>query len=197
MKLLVWLLPCVLSAQITASLSIVHRDGTKRLFDKRLARIASVWVVALENDSADTVALSEAALLRKVPELQPIDAVTMALYIDEGARNSGWAVAGRLTQDALQLSTVLAASEVIKVSQPILAGLTTAAAFGPYLISRLHGKEPPLLRNFQRLAWTDVIKLSPGQSATAHIFTAVWKDDSPSMTVTIDTSKLPTVKFAQ
>lgn len=187
----------LLPAQVTANLTIVRRDGVRRLFDRRVAKVASVWVVALENQGNDTVGVSESAILRKVPHLQPIDAPTMLLWIEDGARNSGWSIAGRLAQDGVQISTLLSASGQIKVSQPILAGLTAATAFGPYLIARFQGKAPPLAQNFRRLAWSDIVKLGPGQSATTHIFTATWPDDSKAVSVTIDTSRLPPVKLAQ
>jgi hypothetical protein len=171
MKLWIALLPGILSAQVDVVVSPVPQIIAKRLLG-RASKATMIWTVNMTNTAPRAISITQSAILRRIPQLQPFDHETMALLVEEGARNSIWARLGRGAGDVGKVGAFLAASKQIKWGDGFLAGLTAGLVFIPYLVERLQEGAVPGGANFERLAWAGAMNLGPGESATAHVFTA-------------------------
>lgn len=181
--------------EITATLSIVKSVDTRAQIGKRLAKRVSEWTVSLEAPEATQV--SESAVLRRIPQLNPLDH-TSVLQIALGTeRRSLPRQAANATEDLAKLGSYLMASRSIAVPAIALTALTGYVALAPDLIARIRGQATPVADNLAALVWAAPATLGPGQAVTAHVFTAPWPDNSPSFTITIPIAPLPAVKVAQ
>jgi hypothetical protein len=186
----------LLLLQVQVSVSPIPQAAAGRLLSKRVAKAAMPWTVSLENQSDGPVSVSEPAILRRIPQLAPIDHQSMSLLIAEASINSPWARAGRVGEDVTRLAAFLAASKNIRIGDPALTGITAFLALSPYLVQRLRGADRPVQQNFEALAWTQPVTLQPGESATERVFTATWGQPQ-SVSFTIDTSRLKAAKVIQ
>ena len=187
----------LLLAQIQVSLSPVPQAVPARLLSPRVAKIAAKWTVALENDSDGPVSVSESAIIRRIPQLNPFDHQSMALLIAEAAKNSGWARAGRISLDLTSFASFVGTAKPgLNWGQPALFGLSAVPVVSSYVITRLKGVDPPVVANFEALAWTAPITLQPGESATASVFTAAPGNPAP-VSFTIDTGNLKAAKMVK
>jgi hypothetical protein len=182
-------------SQVVVSLSPLPAKATKRILGRRAATVAMAWVGSVENNSAETIMVTEAAIIRRIPQLGPYDRATLGLVLAEAVKRSPWQIAGRLFQD---LSLALAfgqASGLLrwgKVSAAIIAGLNSN---GPYIVGRLDGADIPTQANFSALA-LDTVTLEPGRGAVIHVFTAP-QDKPMPISFVIDTAALARVKVAR
>lgn len=198
MRLALFLLPLALSAQqLTITVSPMSPAAAKHLLNSRIAKLVTPCLVAVNNQTDAAVSVSEAAVLRLLAPVGPFDHASMSLLIDEAARNSGWARAGRSGKDVITAASFLAASKNVKWGPPIPLILTGVLTLTPAAIDRLKGAEAPIRQNFESLSWSSPITLQPGDSGTGHVFTAPWPANSPALTFDVDTSKIRAVKVLQ
>lgn len=187
-RILVLTLPLALSAQVQVSATPMPRAASQRLLGKRVAKIVMLWTVGVENVGTEPVSVAPSAVLRRVVNLQPYDHATVALLIEEGSRNSGWARAGRSVEDGAKVGAFLAASKQIRWGPDALTGWTAFLVFAPYVLQRFHGAAVPAGANFERLTWITPLQLGPGESGNTHIFTAFWSEPT-TIEFVIETGK--------
>jgi hypothetical protein len=152
-------------------------------------------VVAMQNDGTEPVAVSESAVIRQIPQLQPFDSPAVLLQIQEAQTNDPWARAGRIGQDALVLAAYAAGRAWLRGSWP--EALATTLAVGPYIVGRISGQQRPVLQNFLVLAWTGPVELTPGESVTKHIFCQRWPDASVDLKFTIPATAARSMRLVQ
>ena len=189
------LLSGTLCAQIGVSVSVISHRATEQILNRRAARILSILVVAMQNDGTEPIAVSESAVIRQIPQLQPFDSPAVLLQIQEAQTNDPWARASRLGQDALILAAYAAGRAWLRGSWP--EALATALAVGPYIVGRISGQQRPVLQNFLTLAWGEPVKLEPGDSATKHIFCQRWSDASVDLKFTIPVTAARSMRLVQ
>lgn len=182
-------LPLALSAQIQVAVTPMPRAASERLLGKRVANTVMLWAVTAENVGAEPVSIAPSAILRRVAQLRPYDHETVALLIEEGSRNSGWARAGRGVEDGAKVGAFLAASKQIRWGPDVLTGWTAFLVFAPYVIQRFQGAAVPAGANFERLAWVTPLQLGPWESGSSHIFTQAWSAESQPIEFVIDTGR--------
>lgn len=183
--------------QVQVTVSPIAKPAAQRMLSKRVAKVAMPWTVALENTGAETVAISESAILRRIAHLSPLDHQTMSLLIAEGDRNNPWARVGRAAEDVTKLGAFLAASKNVRWGDSVLTGLTGALALSPYVLQRIRGAATPVQQNFESLAWVAPVRLDPGESTTARVFTVKWDAQPQTVVLVIDVTKVKAVKAIQ
>lgn len=176
MRLAIVLAALPLWAQISVAVTPMPRAASQRLLGKRVANAVMMWSVSVENVGTEPVSVSPSAVLRRVANLQPYDHATVALLIEEGSRNSGWARAGRAVEDGAKVGAFLAASKQIRWGPDALTGWTAFLVFAPYVLQRFQGAAVPAGANFERLAWVTPLQLGPGESGSTHLFSAFWSE---------------------
>lgn len=174
MKLLAvsFLLALALHAQVSVSLSPVPPNIAKRILNGRAAKTVMPWVATMRNVGTEPVVVSESALLRYIPQLQPIDIAQMAPLIEEARKNSPLERAANGLSDAMTGANLAAATRKLRGSWPEILGY--GLEFLPFVITRLHANENPVTDVFSLIAWKEPVKLQPGDTAAVHVFTARW-----------------------
>lgn len=198
MRFILYLLPLTLSAQtLTITVSPMSLAVTKHLLNARIAKLVTPCLVTISNQTDSAISVSEAAVLRLLAPVGPFDHSAISILIDEAARNSVLARAGRGAGDVVKLGAFLAASNSVQWGPPIPMILSGTISLAPYVIDRIRGAEAPIRQNFENLSWSAPITLQPAESGTGHVFTALWVPNSPSLTFQIDTSKILAIKVIQ
>ena len=178
-RLLKWLVAGILAlwtfakfagAQVHVSLTPMDRRAVERALSRRAAKTLTVWIVAIENGSGDSIAVSESAVIRRVPQILPYPAKGAELLVLDAQKNSGWQKAGKAVQGLLLTAVYLQATDTIRIGREATIGLAAAGSLGPHVLEFLKGAEAPLVRNFSELAWREPIRLEPGAAATAYLF---------------------------
>jgi hypothetical protein len=174
MKLFVMLFFSVglLFGQVKVSLSPVPQPIARRILNGRAAKVAMPWVVSLTNTGTEPIIVTESAILRGIPQLDPIDHASMFPLVNEANKNNVWARAANVIQDVVVGANFAAATGRLHGSWPEAMGY--AVEFAPYVLGRLHANENLVVDVFASLVFKDPVKLLPGDSATVHIFTAKW-----------------------
>lgn len=175
---------------VSVTVSPIPHAAAERMLGKRVARVAMPWTVNLTDDSDGPVSIAEPAVLRRIPQLNPISRQAMSLLIDEGAANSAWARAGRFAGDVGKGTAFFLAAKDIGVGGPWYLGIASAQVLIPYAVSRFRGAERPVRANFEQLSWSAPIQLEPGGSASTIIYTAPWTNPKP-VSFSIDTARVP------
>ena len=196
MRLALVLLPLALSAQVNIACSPMTADATKRLLSSRLAKIVTPWVCSVDNETDSAISVTESAVIRLMAPLNPYDRKSMSLLVDEGAKNSGWARAGRATGDVLTLALFLSTSKDIRWGDSAPRIIAGVLAMGPYIVGRIKGADQPVRQNFESIAWSEALALQPGESGTGRVFTQYW-DKPAGISFAVDVSKKRAVKSLQ
>ncbi len=169
---LLFLFASALQAQVSVSLSPVPPKIAKRILNGRAAKTIMPWVATMKNVGTEPVLVSESALLRYIPQLQPIDISQMAPLIEEARKNSPLERVANLLTDGMTAANLEAATGKLRGSWPKILGY--GLEFLPFVITRLHANENPVTEVFSLIAWKEPVKLQPGDTATVHVFTARW-----------------------
>lgn len=183
--------------QVQLSLTPMPQAAVRRMLGRRVAKVAGIYLVSAENLSTSTVSISEAAVLRRVPQITPLDSgVTMAqLVADAQARSALERIAG-FGGDASTGVSFLGTGNVIKLNTAWTVGLAAAGFALPYTVKRIQGAEKPVQANFGKLAWTVPLVLAPGGAGTAHVFAAADAKAAP-VTITLDPAAMAQARIAQ
>jgi len=192
---LFFLCASLMFGQVKVSLSPVPQPVARRILNGRAAKVAMPWVVNLTNVGTEPIIVTESAILRGIPQLEPIDHASMFPLITESNKNNAWARAVNLIQDGIAGANFAAAGGKLHGSWPVALGY--AVEFAPYIVGRLQANQNPVVDVFASLVFKDPVKLLPGDSATVHIFTVKWdlKKIQPQ-DFTLNISSAP-VKVAQ
>ncbi len=155
-----------------------------------------MWNCNMQNGSAETIAVKESLVIGQAAHLQPFDYASMLLLVGDAQTYSALARAGRIGQQTVKLGPYIL-SRLPKYVSPTWFEVGTGFLFAlPDILSHVKQVERPVAESFDRLAWKDSVPLPPGQTATAHVFTAVWS--SPvEFDFTVDVGGLQAVKLAQ
>jgi hypothetical protein len=176
------------------SLVPMARSDIKTLLGGRLAKRVSVWSVYVTNVSAQSAAISESAVIREVPQIRPIDHVTMGLLVANAAQNNLLQRGVRLAGDGSAATAFLGTGKIIAMTPRLNMFLTAGGFVFPYVASRLSGIEIPMVANFTTLAWSSPVEVGSGNAASTHVFSDLWTGSMDPITFTIDTSKAPMVR---
>jgi hypothetical protein len=185
-----------LSAQINVTLTQLPESATRALLGSKVGKQVSVWSATVENDSNDGVAVTEAAIVRRVSELQPLDHAAMALLVNQASQKSGWAKAGATGSDMIKSAAFVMGMQGVKSGSVAMLIATGITALGPGFVQQLQGMAIPVETNFEGLAWITPLNLQPGESGTAHLFTKAWAQ-GVSRSFVIQTNKMGMRKVVQ
>lgn len=196
LRAVAWLLLAPLSAQaqVAGSCSVVPHNLATRILSKRAAQHLSIWVCGAKNNTGDKVLFTESSVLAQLIRIQPLDHQAVALLIQEAQQNSLLARLGRGGQDLTAFGAFLATQK--KWGSPWVDVMAGVAWGGPYIVSRLKGIDRPVTSNLEQLYGTWPVTLDPNQTATFHLFSALWPDNTPVTTFILSTGTAA-VKVAQ
>lgn len=204
MKLLIIALLAALSAmsarcQVTGTVTLIPHSSVKKMIGGRTANGVSIWVVNIGNSTPDTVMISEAAVMRVVPQLQPFDDAAMLQLLADGAQFGWLERTVRGLGDLGSIAGFLGTGQVLPMTKALAAALSGANFAIPAAITQLKGIEVGILQNYIKLnTWPMV--LAAGGAGTAHIFSAPWatpKGGQTGFTITLSPSNSGNLKLVQ
>ncbi len=190
------LLVAPLPAQVSVTLTPIPEATAKMLVGKRLTRVVTVWTAVVANESPDPVSVSEAAILRQIPQLVPFDHQAMASLVSQTAAKSGWARAGGVGTGLVNAAAFVMAQQGVRAGSVAMLVATGLVALGPGILAQLQQQAAPAAGAFESLAWTQPMSLGPGESASGHVFTQVWREPG-AQRFAIDTANLGLRKLIQ
>ena len=188
-----FLIAGLLQAQILVTLVPVSTSVTKAIFNGRIAKRATLWTVTLENQSPQAVSVEEPAVLRRVPQIRPLDHVLAVPFIAEGLQDGVLSRLARLAGDGSSAASFLGTGRILSLTTGMKVALAGASFAFPYVASRIAGIEHPVTANYAAMAWTGSVMLTPNGSASTHILSERWTGPVP-ISFVIDTDKAPAMR---